>query len=73
NKVMSEAILEKINKSIADLKREATILRSFLIGIAGKDEEGEYKPEFVKQVLKSAKSDQSFTFDKADFLQKIHL
>lgn len=34
-----------------NLQREVELLRSFVIGIAGKDKEGEYRPEFVQQIL----------------------
>lgn len=43
-------IQEKIN--LHDLAQEVTSLRSFVIGIAGKDSEGEYCPEYVQKVLK---------------------
>lgn len=39
------------------LQKEMTLLRSFLIGVAGKDREGTYRPEFVERIL-SAMNDQ---------------
>lgn len=36
---------------IKALQKEMILLRSFLIGVAGKDAEGAYRPEFVKRVL----------------------
>jgi hypothetical protein len=34
--------------TITDLQQEVGLLRSFVIGLAGKDREGKYRPEFVK-------------------------
>lgn len=36
---------------ITKLEHEMTVLRSFVIGLAGKDEEGNYRPEFVERIL----------------------
>lgn len=44
----------KIHNEVHDLKQEIQILRSLLIGILGRDEEGEYKPTFVRKILRSA-------------------
>ena len=68
---MTQATLEKINNSISELKRETAVLRSFVVGAVGRDEEGEYRPEFVKEVLSSAKDEKVFAFNKADFLKKL--
>lgn len=37
--------------SITALRREIKLLRSFVIGAAGKDDEGQYRPEFVRKIL----------------------
>ena len=39
--------------STADLHREIEMLRSFAVSIVGKDSEGEYRPDFVRKVLRS--------------------
>ena len=44
------------------LEKEVELLRSFVIGIAGKDNEGEYKPEFVERVLRALKDKPEFEF-----------
>lgn len=44
-----------IEKKVNNLSREVTMLRSFVIGIAGKDPEGEYRPEFVRRIKEAAK------------------
>ena len=52
----------KLNTKIDKLEQEIRILRSFLISVVGEDEEGEYHPRFVKEILKAAreKPDHSF-------------
>lgn len=35
------------------LEREIKILRSFAVSIVGKDAEGEYRPEFVRKILRT--------------------
>lgn len=36
------------------IARELRLLRSFMIGLAGRDPEGNYRPEFVERILKAA-------------------
>ena len=43
-----------ITKQLNNLSQEITMLRSFIIGMAGKDAEGEYRPEFIKRILKAS-------------------
>lgn len=55
-----------------DLKNEVMLLRSFVIGIAGKDKEGEYKPEFVNRIFKALKEKSEFKFtDSKHFLTQL--
>lgn len=69
---MTQAILEKINSNISRLQAETEFLRSFAIGVLGKDKEGEYNPEFVKKILKIAQEEGGFCFEgKKDFLKAI--
>ena len=59
--------------SIKDLSREIASLRSFVIGIAGKDNEGEYRPEFVKKVLTASQKKVVGNFISADdFLTEVN-
>lgn len=44
-----------LDKKTRELEKEVELLRSFAIGQAGKDPEGEYNPTFVKRVLTAAK------------------
>ena len=52
------------------IARELRLLRSFMIGLAGRDPEGNYRPEFVAQVLKAADEPAIYKFtDTASFLR----
>ncbi len=68
---MTQEVEEKLNREVSDLKREMGMLRSFLIGALAKDEEGEYRPEFVKKILRLSKERAGFTFKdtKSFFVQ----
>lgn len=69
---MSQKTLEKLNRSSFNLKEEVRALRSFIIGVLGKDREGEYRPEFVREVLKAAREKAIFTFkNKRAFLEQL--
>ena len=57
--------MNKVSKNISvlELEKEVELLRSFVIGTAGKDEEGEYRPEFVENMLKSLKEEPKQIFE----------
>jgi hypothetical protein len=58
---------------ISEFQRELGLLRSFVIGIAGKDKEGNYQPEFVKRILKNLREEPKYTFkDKKSFLAQVN-
>ena len=38
------------------------LLRSAVIGLLGEDEEGQYRPEFVEEILKSSKEKPTHTY-----------
>ena len=62
----------KLNNEILSLKKEIRNLRSVVIGLLGKDEEGNYRPEFIKKVLKISKEKPIGVFkDKETFLKEI--
>ncbi len=59
---MNTTTLEKIQE-------ELDLLRSAIIGVVGKDSEGEYRPAFVRRVLQRAKTSAHYTFTSSeDFL-----
>ncbi|MDP2676870.1 MAG: hypothetical protein Q8O83_04260 [bacterium] len=59
-------------KMVEKLKREVELLRSFVIGKAGEDSEGEYNPDFIKSILKASEEDPKYEFNDAEsFLKHI--
>ena len=59
-------------KEIRDLKQEVSLLRSFIISMIGEDEEGNYRPEFIKEILDAAKEKPEFTFlDLQSFMAQL--
>ena len=67
------AIKTKQNDSLKRIEQEVSALRSFVIGLAGKDPEGNYRPEFVKKVLKASQEDIVGEFkDSQSFLNKLN-
>ncbi|OGZ72103.1 MAG: hypothetical protein A2908_04395 [Candidatus Staskawiczbacteria bacterium RIFCSPLOWO2_01_FULL_38_12b] len=64
----TKALQQKTN----ELEKELALLRSFVIGQFGRDPEGEYNPNFVKEILKAAKGKPKYEFKDADsFLKHI--
>ncbi len=65
------SVISKVN--INDLKGEVKLLRSFVIGMAGRDKEGDYKPSFVKRILHLARTEApTYHFaDQANFLKHL--
>ncbi|OGY25924.1 MAG: hypothetical protein A2Z11_02085 [Candidatus Woykebacteria bacterium RBG_16_43_9] len=62
----------KTAQTTAQLKEEVKLLRSFVIGIAGKDAEGEYRPEFVEKILVALKGKPTHKFESAkSFLSQL--
>ncbi|HEX9721907.1 MAG TPA: DUF2683 family protein [Candidatus Paceibacterota bacterium] len=60
------------DKNVSELKKEVRLLRSFVIGFAGKDQEGEYRPQFVQKILKAASKGTTKTFkDSTSFLKEL--
>ncbi len=58
--------------SLKQLAREVSLLRSGLISIIGRDDEGVYRPEFVQEVLKASEQTPQFAFTKpGDLLREL--
>lgn len=58
--------------TLDDLASELITLRSYIIGLAGKDSEGEYRPEFVERILNASKEPATESFTSAhDFLSRL--
>lgn len=63
-----------LEKQVNELTQQIVILRSAVISVVGeRDPEGEYRPEFVRRILKLArKKSPAITFTgSADFLKQI--
>lgn len=59
-------------QSIKNLATEVELLRSFVIGMAGEDKEGEYRPEFVRRMFKAVTEKPTHTFaGKENFLREL--
>lgn len=68
---MTTQAAEKIYREIKALKEETKSLRD-LVFLTICDSEGEYKPSFVKKILKKSCFKPEFIFtNKADFLNQI--
>lgn len=52
-------------RELKELEAEVIALRSFVIGFAGRDPEGNYRPEFVERILKGAREESVGTFVSA--------
>mgnify|MGYP001567056485 CR=1 FL=1 len=67
---MSTAI--KTKQNIGELEKEVKMLRSFVIGLAGKDPEGNYQPEFIKKIFKDLKEKPVYRFtNPSSFLTQL--
>jgi hypothetical protein len=56
----------------ATLKDEVKLLRSAVIGLVGKDQEGNYRTAFVREMFSDLKRKPTQSFENgADFLKKI--
>ncbi len=64
--------LPSVQNRIENLTKEVQNLRSFVIGLIGKDREGKYRPAFVKKIMNMAKEPSDFVFkDKTSFLSQL--
>lgn len=50
------------NNRVETLGKEVGLLRSLVIGILGKDEEGGYRPEFVEKILRAVREKATHSF-----------
>lgn len=67
---MSTTTIQKLKKEIKkELKQE--LMKEFVMPLLKetKDSEGEYRPDFVKRVLKAEKEKAQYLFDSKTFLR----
>lgn len=53
---------KRIPNDIQELQKEVSILRSAIIGLIGKDEEGVYRPEFIEEILNASAETPQYRF-----------
>ncbi|MEK7610971.1 MAG: hypothetical protein AAB486_01185 [Patescibacteria group bacterium] len=47
------SVNEVIKTQVVDIKKEVALLRSYIIGVVGKDSDGSYRPEFVRRIFRN--------------------
>ncbi len=57
-------------KDVRELKREVRSLRSFIISMVGEDKEGNYRPEFIKEILTSTEEKPAYRYTGTGSLLK---
>ncbi len=69
-KYMTTKVLEK---TVRTLSREVASLRSILIEVvSNRDDEGEYKPEFIREILRAKHEKPTLSYDgKGSLLKQI--
>ena len=63
---MATKIRSTKKSEIHKLRTEVAALRSYIIGVVGRDVEGGYRPEFVRQVLADSEEKSVATFASPD-------
>ena len=53
-------------RELRRIEQEVSLLRSFVISMIGEDNEGQYRPEFVKEMLKASQEKPQRLFKDAD-------
>jgi hypothetical protein len=63
---------ENLEKKVEKLAEEVAFLKSAVISMIGVDDEGEYRPEFVEEILRLAKKEPTHEFKGSDsFLEDL--
>ncbi len=68
----TQVLVKKLNREVAHLQREISQLKSFAIGMIAQDEEGAYRPVFMREIMRALEEEPRHTFrDKRSFLKQI--
>lgn len=68
----TQVLVKKLNKEVAHLQKEISQLKSFAIGMIAQDEEGTYRPAFVREIIRALGEKPRHIFrDKRSFLKQI--
>ncbi|MDP3779549.1 MAG: hypothetical protein Q8R30_05945 [bacterium] len=63
---------KRIPHNVQELQKEIFILRSAVIGLIGKDEEGTYQPKFIEEILTASAETPQYRFgSKKSFLSDL--
>lgn len=65
-KQRTKSLRPNTRELVREMQREVTLLRSFVIGAAGKDPEGAYRPEFVERIFRAMQEPASHTFRNSE-------
>ncbi len=61
-----------LSRQMARLRREVSALRSLMIGVVGKDKEGNYRPQVVREILEASAESATYRYTgKGSLLAKL--
>jgi hypothetical protein len=63
-----------LEKTVQNLSREVSTLRAFVIeSVLNEDDEGTYRPSFIKKILKSTKHKPTLVYEgRGSLLRQLH-
>ena len=69
---MNQKVSTATKKALKHLTQEVQTLRSFFISLAGQDKEGNYRAEFVRDILEASAEIPNYSFKgKQSFLDQL--
>ena len=68
----TELLVKKLDKEVGHLRKDVSEIKKLILAQIT-DPEGEYRPSFVKKILRRSKEKPIYRFTtKEDFLKKLH-
>lgn len=58
--------MSRTELKVLQLEKEVDLLRSAVVGLVGRDEEGDYRPAFVKRIWQAVDQPPVYEFKDAD-------
>ena len=58
--------MSRTELKVLKLEKEVELLRSAVVGLVGRDEEGDYRPSFVKRIWQSVRQTPPYEFKDAN-------
>ena len=72
-KTASGGIKGSLEEQVVNLQLKVDALHNALVSMLGEDAEGNYRPEFIKELLESLKEKPEFTYTDSDtFLEQVN-